>query len=193
MKETLRALNTTFAATEVPLPLPDELCAAIESFLERYEGIEDPDSQRFHEDLHALYLRHVAEDPSKHGAFLSALRLLRPALTGETRLTVWWDLVLMPTINAIGHKRHAIDDAREIVQSILVYDTDEDHDGERARLTDIFTNKLLDAYMARTNVPSSDDNAVCPENNALSHELEQVLVTQPSMSSSSRRTIAYRL
>jgi hypothetical protein len=177
MKDTLRALNTTFAATEVPLPLPDELCAAIESFLERYEGIEDPDSQRFHEDLHVLYLRHVAEDPSKHGAFLSALRLLRPALTGETRLTVWWDLVLMPTINAIGHKRHAIDDAREIVQSILVYDTDEDHDGERARLTDIFTHKLLDAYMARTNVPSSDDNAVCPENNALSHELEQVLVT----------------
>jgi hypothetical protein len=177
MKETLRALNTTFAAAEVPLPLPDELYAAIESFLERYEDIEDPDSQRFHEDLHALYLRHVAEDPSKHGAFLSALRLVRPALTGEARLTVWWNLVLMPTINAIGHKRHAIDDAREIVQSILVYDTDEDHDGERARLTNIFTHKLLDAYLARTDVPSSAGNVVSPENEALSHELEQVLVS----------------
>jgi hypothetical protein len=176
MKETLKALNTTFA-TDVSLPLPDELCATIESFLERYDNIEDHDSQRFHEDLHALYLRHVADDPSKHGAFLAALRLVRPALTGETRLTVWWNLVLMPTIDAIGHKRHEIDDAREIVQSILVYDVDEDHDGERAHQANSFTHKLLDAYLARTSASFSADDALSLENEYLSHELEQVLVS----------------
>ena len=176
MRESIKALNATFSAATVPYPLPDELRATIESFLERYDSIDDHDSQRFHEDLHALYLRHVAGSSEKQGAFLSALRLLRPAITGETRLTAWWDLVLKPTIDGIGHKRHEIEDAREIVQSILVYDVETDQDGERARLSNVFIKKVLDAYLAKTNVPSSADDTLSPENEFLSHELEAVLV-----------------
>ncbi|KAJ4368164.1 hypothetical protein N0V83_006520 [Neocucurbitaria cava] len=176
MRESIKALNTTFSAATVPYPLPDELRATIESFLERYENIDDHDSQRLHEDLHALYLRHVAGSSEKHAAFLSALHLLRPAIIGETRLTAWWDLVLKPTIDGIGYKRHEIEDARDFVQSILVYDVDADTDGERARLSNVFTKKILDAYLARTSVPSSTEDTVSPENEFVSHELESVLV-----------------
>ncbi|KAF9694616.1 hypothetical protein EKO04_007429 [Ascochyta lentis] len=177
MKETIKALDNTFGASDVPYPLPDELCATIQSFLDRYDNIDDHDSQRFHEDLHVLYQRHVAENRAKHGAFVSALRLVRPALIGEARLTTWWNLVLKPTIDGIGHKRHEIEDARAIVQSILVYDAEEDQNGDRARLSSLFTRKILDAYLVRTNVSSSAENAVSPENEFIANELESVLVT----------------
>lgn len=177
MKEAVKALDNTFGAPDVPYPLPDELCATIQSFLDRYDNIDDHDSQRFHEDLLALYQRRVAEDAAKHGAFLSALRLVRPALIGEARLTVWWNLVLKPTIDGIGHKRHEIEDAREIVQSILVYDAEEDQTGEHARLSKLFTKMILDAYLIRTDVSASSENAVSPENEFIANELESVLIT----------------
>lgn len=176
MRETLKALNSTFSAPTVAYPLPDELQATINGFLERYDDIEDYDSQRFHEDLLSLYMRHVAGNSEKHGPFLSALRLLRPALTGETRLSEWWRLVLKPTIDGIGHKKQEIEDAGDFLQNILVYDADDDQDGERARLSEFFTKKILDAYLARTKIPSSSEDVVSPENEFVSHELESVLV-----------------
>ncbi|KAI8942650.1 hypothetical protein NX059_000703 [Plenodomus lindquistii] len=176
MRESLKALNATFAATSVPYPLPDELVATIENFLERYDDIDEYDAQRFHDDLHALYLRHVAGQPEKHGAFLSALRLLRPVITGETRLTAWWELVLKPTIDGVGHKRLEIEDAREFVLSVVVFDADADTNGEQAHMSALFTKKLLDAYLARTNGPLSIDHDLSPENEFASHELESLIV-----------------
>jgi len=176
MRETVKALNTAFSAPSVPSSLPDELCVAIENFLERYDSIDDHDSQRFHDDLHALYQRHVAGSPEKNGAFLAVLRLVRPALTGEARLTAWWNLVLKPTIDGIGHKRQEIEAAREVILSILVYEPDADKDGEHARVSVLFTRRILDAYLARTNVPLSAEDTISPENEFVSHELESLLV-----------------
>jgi hypothetical protein len=176
MRETIKALNTAFSAPTVPSPLPDELRDTIESFLERYDNIDDHDSQRFHEDLHALYHRHVAQTPEKHGAFLSLLCLVQPALTGEARLSTWWNLVVKRTVDGIGYKRREIEEARDFVQSILVYDAEADRDGEHARLSRIFSKKLLDLYLARTNVPFSAEGAVSPENDSIAHELECLLV-----------------
>ncbi|KAF2829141.1 hypothetical protein CC86DRAFT_436914 [Ophiobolus disseminans] len=176
MRETIKALSTTFSAPSVPYPLPDELCEAIENFLDRYDAIDDHDSQRFHEDLHTLYQRHVAGSPEKNGAFLAVLRRVRPALTGEARFTTWWNLVLKPVIDGMGHKRQELDDAQELVQSILVYDPEADKDGEHARLSMLFTRRVLDLYLARTNVPLSAEDTIAPENDFLSNELESLIV-----------------
>jgi hypothetical protein len=176
MRETVKALNTTFSAPTVPCPLPEELRTTIENFLERYDNIDDHDSQRFHEDLHTLYQRQVATSPEKHGAFLSLLRLVRPAITGEARLTIWWNLILKPTIDGSGHKRQEIEDASEFVQSILVYDPEADKDGEHARLSKPFTKRLLDAYLARTNVPLSAEDTISAGDELLAQQIESVLV-----------------
>ncbi|KAH8714056.1 Hamartin protein-domain-containing protein [Phaeosphaeriaceae sp. PMI808] len=176
MRETVKALNTTFASPTVPYPLPDELCATVENFLERYDNIDDNDSQRFHDDLHTLYQRHIVTTPEKHGAFLALLRLVRPALTGEVRLTVWWNLALKPTVDGVGHKRHEIEDASDFIQSILVYDAEADKDGEHSRLSVLFTKRLLEAYLARTNVPLSAEDTISPENELVSHQLESILI-----------------
>jgi hypothetical protein len=176
MRETVKALNTTFSAPTVPCPLPDELRTTIENFLDRYDHIDDHDSQRLHEDLHTLYQRQVAASPEKHGAFLAVLRLVRPAITGEARLTAWWNLVLKATIDGTGHKRQELEDAGDIIQSILVYDVEADKDGQLARLSTLFTKRILDAYLARTSVPLSPEDTISPENGILSQQLEAVLV-----------------
>lgn len=218
MRETVKALHTTFSAASVPCALPDELRTTIENFLERYENIDDHDSQRFHEDLHTLYQRQVATSPEKHGAFLAVLRLVRPAITGESRLTVWWTLILKPTIDGTGHRRQEMEDASEFVQSILVYDPEADKDGDHARLSKLFNKRLLDAYLARTNVPLSAEDTVSAGDELLAQQIESVLVafgrkmpkvrghcvrgermangrrpsSWPSMSSSCRSSTAYR-
>ncbi|KAF2473914.1 uncharacterized protein BDR25DRAFT_323589 [Lindgomyces ingoldianus] len=176
MREAVKALTSTFSAPTVPYPLPDELHQTIEAFLDRNPDIEDHDSQRFHEDLLSLYRKHVAGVPDKHGSFLSALRLVRPALTNEARLAEWWGLVVKPTIDGTGYKRHEIEDAREILQSILVFDADEDKDGELAWISGHFSRKVLDVYLARTKIPSAADDVISPADEFVSHELESVLV-----------------
>lgn len=130
-----------------------------------------------HEDLLSLYMKHVAGSPEKHGPFLSALRLLRPALTGESRLDEWWGLVLKPTIDAVGHKRHEVEDAREIIQSILVFDVDEDKNGEKSRLSNHFSRKILDLYLSHTKIPTSIGDVVSPDDEYVSHELESILTS----------------
>lgn len=176
MRETVKALTTAFSAPSVPCPLPDELRDAIESFLERYDNIDDPDSQRFHDDLHALYQRHVAASPEKQGAFMAVLRMVCPAITGEARLTVWWNAVLKPALDSTGHKRQKIDDATELALGLLVYDPGADKEGERARISKTFVKSILDAYLARTAVPLSPEETVSADNAVVASQLEELIV-----------------
>lgn len=177
MRETLKALTTAFSAPSVPHPLPDELRQTIANFLEKYDGIDDTDSQRFHDDLLPLYNKYVAGAPAKQPAFLAVLRAVRPALTGETRLGEWWDLVLKPTLDSTGHKRQQLEDAKELLQSFLLYDDGVDKDEENARLSHVFLQKTLDLYLARTKTPSSGvDLVLSPEDEFVSNEVESILV-----------------
>ncbi|KAF2451432.1 hypothetical protein P171DRAFT_450329 [Karstenula rhodostoma CBS 690.94] len=176
MRETLKALTTTFAAPPAPYPLPEELRDTIDRFLEKYDAIDDADSQRFHDDLLSLYHKHVAGNPGNLGPFLGVLRAVRPALTGEARLGEWWDLVLKPTIDSVGHKRREVEDAKELLLSFLIYEADDDNDKECARLSDLFLRKTLDVYLARTKVPSETEHIASPEDDYISNEVESVLV-----------------
>ncbi|OCK77389.1 hypothetical protein K432DRAFT_395632 [Lepidopterella palustris CBS 459.81] len=176
MRDVVKALSSAFSAPTTPYPLPEDLQQTIEAFLERYHDIDEHDSHRLQDELLPLYKKYVAESPDKHGPFLSALRLLRPAIRGESRLEEWWTLVIRPTIDAIGHKRDEIEDAREFLQGILVFDADDDKDGEKARLSAHFSQRLLDAYLARTRIPTGEDDTTSPEDEFIAHEMESVLI-----------------
>lgn len=176
MREAIKALSATFSSPTVPYPLPVELQQTIEAFLDRHQDIDDHDSQRLQDELLPLYKRYVAGDPEKHGPFISALKLLRPAIRGASRLEEWWNLVIQPTIDAIGHKRSEIEDARDFVQGILVFDSDDDKDGENARMSALFSAKLLNIYLLRTRVPTAEESTVSPEDEFIAHELESILV-----------------
>ncbi|OCL05828.1 hypothetical protein AOQ84DRAFT_298164 [Glonium stellatum] len=177
MREAIKALNSTFSAPTTPYPLPEGLQQTIEAFLDRYQSIEDHDSQRLQDELLPLYKKYVANNPDKHGPFLSALKFLRPAIRGDSRLAEWWTLIIRPTIDAIGHKREAIEDAREFLQGILIFDAEDDKSGEKAQLSGQFSKRLLDAYLERTKIPSTEDDTASPRDEFIARELESVLIT----------------
>ncbi|KAF2671911.1 hypothetical protein BT63DRAFT_422429 [Microthyrium microscopicum] len=176
LKDTLRVLQDTFAEPSVTShPLPDELERTIERFVESRPQIDDHDSQKIHEELLYIFNKYVSGNTEKHGPFVATLRLLRPAICGEKRLDEWWKLIIRPTVDSLGHKRDTIEDAREFLLGVLVFDVEDDPTGEKAEISMEFTRKLVDAYLARTKLPSGD-NVVSPEDEFLAHELEGVLV-----------------
>ncbi|KAF2645249.1 hypothetical protein P280DRAFT_115505 [Massarina eburnea CBS 473.64] len=176
MRETLKGLQDIFAAPSAPYPLPDGIKETIDNFLERYSNIDDGDSQRFHDELQALYTRQVADSPEKGATFLQALKAVRPALTGETRWKDWWNLVLKPTIDSVGHKRNEVEGAKELVLGILLFDADEDKDGDLARLSTFFMKGLFDIYLSRTRIPSATEDIASPQDDYIAQEVESVLV-----------------
>jgi hypothetical protein len=175
LKDTLRAVNSAFAEKTVAYPLHEDLERAIERCVDSRPHIDDNESQKIHEDLLLIYNCHVVGNIDKQTPFVAALRLMRPIIRGEQRLDTWWNLLIRPTIDSCGPRRDSIEEAREFLLRILVFDADEDSTGELAAMSSKFTRKLLDAYLTRTRIPSGDD-VVSPEDEFIAQELEGILV-----------------
>src|SRR5438045_2893976 len=109
----------------------------------------DSESQRLHDELLDVFSKHVVGDHEKQGTFVSVLRHLRPAIVGDDRLSAWWELIIRPSVDAIGHKRFVVEDAREFLLKVLVFDADEDAGGRNARTSRLFTQRILDVYLER--------------------------------------------
>jgi hypothetical protein len=59
---------------------------------------------------------------------------------------------------------------------IMVFDQDEDSTGEKAELSRQFTKRLMDAYLVRSKIPTSEGEVVSPEDEFIAQELEGILV-----------------
>jgi hypothetical protein len=177
LKDTVKGLQAAFAGDAQTLsPLPDELHQTIEAFLDRNQELDENDSQKLHEDLLSIHNKYVGTSPDKLSAFVHILRLLRPAIHGEKRLEDWWLLVIRPVVDAIGHKRDTIEDARDFLLGILLFDADDDKSGASASLSATFTTRVMEAYMARSKVPTLETEEISPENEFIAQELESILV-----------------
>jgi hypothetical protein len=173
LKDALRAVNSAFAEKTVAYPLHEDLERTIQSSVDA--DIDDSESQKIHEELLLIYNCHVVGNVDKQPPFVAALRLLRPVIRGERRLDTWWNLVIRPTIDSCGPRRDIIEEAREFLLRVLVFDAEEDASGELAAVSETFTRKLLACYLARTKIPSGDD-VVSPEDEFIAQELEGILV-----------------
>lgn len=179
LKELVKALSTAFAAPATPCPLPDEITQVIEAYLLKHEGIDDHDSQRLHDDLLIIYRKHVVDEPQRHAAFLAALKQLRPAIKGADRLLEWWTNLVRPIFESSGRDKVVASETRGIILSILIYDEEKDHLGEAARISRIFTEKLLELYLERTRSSIDTDESLVFEDEELAvvvDHLESVLL-----------------
>ena len=121
----------------------------------------------------------MSDDARKQPAFLAALRQLRPAIRGEDRLLRWWKMLVRPTFDSLGRERDLALAAHELLLSVLIYEEDEDLDGERAHVSALFAQEVLDMYLEKTSIPGVDhDGAVTMDENAriVGSHLEAVLV-----------------
>ncbi|KAI9667830.1 MAG: hypothetical protein M1821_000649 [Bathelium mastoideum] len=176
LKDTVKALNATFSAASVPLPLPDELQATIEAFLDKHADIDDSDSQRLQDELLAVFSKYVAAKPEKYAPFIRSLQHFRPAITSEARLFEWWELIIRPCINAMGQKKNVIEEAKELLLSILVYDADDKDVEEKARLSNKFLVTVLEIYLDRARTPSVGGTTISPEDEYIARDLESILI-----------------
>ena len=173
LKDAVKAINTAFSADTVPAPLPDELQRTIEDFLERRQ---DADSQKLQEELLLSYTRYAGVGTEKQHAFANLLTLLLPAIASKDSLQEWWNMLIKPTLDTIGNKRDAIESTKELLLSVLVLDGVRDS-ADDSGLSAYFIRQTLDAYFARTKIPSRDEDVVSPEDEFIAHEWETVLVT----------------
>ncbi|KAI9827140.1 MAG: hypothetical protein M1832_005276 [Thelocarpon impressellum] len=157
LRELARALGQALSPAIPPYPLPSDVHDTIQAYLDRHPHVVDHDSQRLQDELLAVYRRCVAGDERKHATFLAVLRPLVPAIAGPDRLLEWWTLLLRPTMESLGQHKGVVSDARELLLSVLVFDDDDDPTGERARVSAIFTDKLLDVYLDQTRIRSVAD------------------------------------
>jgi hypothetical protein len=176
LKDLSRFLNGHFSGNSTEA-LGEEVINEFATFVEENANIDDSTSQKLQEELLDIYSNHVVGDHDKVGPFVSVLRHLRPVITGDDRLCEWWNLIIRPSIDSVGHKAFVVEDAREFLLKVLVFDADEDKDGQNAKTSRLFTQRILDVYLERTKIPTAADDAITPEDEFIAHELESLLVT----------------
>ncbi|KAI9696343.1 MAG: hypothetical protein M1820_008185 [Bogoriella megaspora] len=177
LKDTVKALNATFSTASIALPLPEDLQTTLENYLDKHPDVEDSGSQRLQEELLTVFHKYVATKPDKHAPFIRALRQLRPAITGEARLLEWWQLIIRPSIDALGQKKKIIDEAKDFLLSVLAYDA-EDRDVEnKAALSRKFLSIVLDIYLDRARMPTADGAVKSPEDDYIAHDFESIFVS----------------
>lgn len=176
MKDTVKALNNVFSGAAVEIPLSEELQEEIGAFLDKHQGIGDNDSQHTQDGLLNIYEKYVAKEPDKWTAFLTVLTQLRPAIIGQARHERWWTLLIKPVLDGIGNKRSTIEAAKELLLTFLVYDSEHDKGGAKARLSRHFTKEVLDIYLNRTRIVDDDEHIIPGEDEFVAEQLESVLV-----------------
>lgn len=177
LKATVKALDNVFSGPAVEVPLSEELQQEIGAFLDKHRDIDDNDSQRIQDGLLNVYEKYVAKDPDKWTAFLRVLTQLRPAITGQVRHERWWTLLIKPVLDGIGNKRSTIEGAKELLLSFLVYDSEDDRGGAKARLSRHFTKEVLGIYLSRTRIVDDDERIIAGEDEFVAEQVETVLVT----------------
>jgi hypothetical protein len=84
--DVVAALNATFAHGDAaPQPLPDELTR----ILSQYVAKARKEGDGLHDELRTIFAQHVEGNANKLPAFISMLKVLRPAIASEDRLAVW--------------------------------------------------------------------------------------------------------
>ncbi|KAI9723931.1 MAG: hypothetical protein M1812_000649 [Candelaria pacifica] len=176
----LKAIGNNLSSSSPSGTLPDELHHTIQVYIDTHRQIDDHESQRLHDELLHLYQRSVSDRPERYAFFLECLRLLRPAIKGTERLLEWWDVLLQPTLNMLGQDKAVLLNARAVILGILVYDSEDNDDGERGRVSESFAKAILDVYMEKTKTLKQDDSITVSEaerSRLMGSRLESVLLS----------------
>ncbi|KAB8342911.1 hypothetical protein FH972_022508 [Carpinus fangiana] len=176
-KDTTKALNSFFSTNNTVRTVPDDLHSTIQAYLDKHEPIDDSDSQKIHDELKNIYNKHILEQrDARLGAFLHALCLLQPAITGYARKAEWWKLLIGPILDGIGHRRDEISYATQTLLAFMDYDSDTERGSEQAKESGGLLKLLVAAYMKRARTKDVESEVLTEEDEYIANQLEEVLV-----------------
>ncbi|KAI9836734.1 MAG: hypothetical protein M1838_004968 [Thelocarpon superellum] len=180
LKEVVKILTNLLTQPTPPYPLPADVQETVQAYLDKHLPTPELESQRIQDELLHIYHTIVIGDDAKHPPFLACLRLLGPAIHGTERLLEWWTILLRPTLESLSQHKGVVEDARDILLAILVFDDEDDVDGDRARASSVFTDKLLEVYLEKTRVHAVEEEEALLEDDQgaalIAHHLESLFV-----------------
>ena len=162
---------------DVAQPALDDLKHTLSSYAAKNPRGDGEAANRLHEEVLNVYRQEVEPHPKKLGLFMTVLKHLRPALMAESELVQWFSLAVKPFIQLPAASRLALADAQDFVVGAMSYDDDAPDARERARTCARLASTLLDAYMRRTRVPSTEDPGLPAHlNSQAAQQLQTMLV-----------------
>lgn len=76
---------------EPALPLPDDVKAAIDAYLDKHETYDDAVADRLQEELVAIFEKYVRGNVSATGSWMAVLRRIQTALQSPEKVLFWFD------------------------------------------------------------------------------------------------------
>lgn len=129
------------------------------------------------DELLTIHEVQVSHDQTKLGPFLQLLRLLRTIIRSQKHVQQWWDQVIAPIVDGVGHKRVEFDQASGYLLDILDNGLGQGTEEDRAKTSAHFANLLLKAYLKRTRIHDVTSEGRAAEDQFIARQLEGVLVT----------------
>lgn len=170
-KELTKVLNVYIPTVSVPLP--DDLIQVIQAYLDKHHPIEEPDSQRLHDELLNIYQKDVKNNPNRYTIFVAILRHLRPAITGSARVMQWWETLMVPLLDHLAEEKGLVFEYRGILLDILIYDTDGEEKSYDANASALLSEKLLELWLKNSAIAYSD---VGPVAQYIEEQIKLVLI-----------------
>jgi hypothetical protein len=170
LNDVVAALNATFAHTDAPRPLSDDLTRILAHYVARAKKEGDG----LHDELRAVFAQHVQASSNKLPAFVSVLKALRPAIASEDRLAIWFQCAIIPFVRLPGTSRAAMSDAQDFVLDSLCYDADSQDTRDKAHAAARLAHILLDALLSPA-TPHPDTSSVQTQDHA-ALQLQSMLI-----------------
>ncbi|KAK9243693.1 Hamartin protein-domain-containing protein [Lipomyces tetrasporus] len=157
LRELSKAVAVALSSADLPragcrrVELPESLSGSLTAYIEKHAKYEINDAQRLHEELvHACRTHVLVPDSPQQSLFLQIILQLIPNLTPhQDGVKFWIDQFAAPAIDSAGRSRTIVEDARDLLFNIMVYDADyESVEVElREALSDFVADMLVRIYL----------------------------------------------
>jgi hypothetical protein len=143
-------------------PIPDDVVAAIQAYIDKHSPIDESESQRFHDELYNFWVKEVRGKHERYPAFITVLREAKCAIRGTKRWQQWWDVLVMPVLGRIGEVRALAKETRLLLLELMVYDSDQSDTGalEEAKSTSsLVAGKLMEIWLRQSGAAETHADA----------------------------------
>jgi len=187
IRDITKALQAALANPISTPTLPKELNVALEAYGNKPDELEEEDRQALHKELLDICKKQVGT-PKQHNAgdaapsndklstFIRVLLVLNAKIRRQEKLQDWYNLIVQPVLDGVGHTRDEISLSTELLLRMLIYDEDDDNRVANAKTSKHFLARTLEAYMRRTRLQDAEDEKMGDEDAFVARQLGDALV-----------------
>lgn len=187
VRDITKALQPALANPTSTAKLPKELDVALEAYNNKPDELEDEDRQTLHRELLAAYRKYVstnkqhsddnaAPNNDKLSTFIRVLLVLNSKIRRQEKLQDWYNMIVQPVLDGVGHTRDEISLSTELLLRMLIYDEEDENTEANAKTSKHFLTRTLEAYMRRTRLQDADDEKLGDEDAFVARQLGDALV-----------------